>query len=122
MGKRSPKKLHFMIAVPIPRFDKSKRPIEKERIDEAIREVVEAFSRWFGGSKVLHSVGAYRMLDGSVVLDNEEPAVVSMTTRAEYRKRKPKIEELVDSVGSKLEQESMVVIACPAEGFLVFRG
>ncbi len=84
--------------------------------------MVEAFSGWFGGSKVLHSVGAYRMLDGSVVLDNEEPAVVSMTTRTTYRKRKPKIERLLNSVGSKLDQESMAVIACPAEGFLVFRG
>lgn len=122
MGARASKTLRFLIAVPIPRFDRSKRPIEKERIDEAIREVVEAFSRWFGGSKVLHSVGAYRMLDGSVILDDEEPAVVSMTTRSKYRKRKPEIERLLDSVGGRLEQESMAVIACAAEGFLVFRG
>lgn len=122
MGTRSSKKLRFIVAVPIPRFDRSKRPIKKERIDEAIREVVEAFSQWFGGSKVLHSVGAYRMLDGSVVLDDEEPAIVAMTTRAEYRKRKSDIARLADSVGNALQQESMAVIACPAEGFLVFRG
>jgi len=116
------KKLNFMVAVPIPRFGQDRKALEKKRIDEAIREVVEAFSRWFGGAKVLHSVGAYRMMDGAVILDNEEPAVVSMTSRADYRKRKSDIEQMVDLIGAGLDQESMAVIACPAEGFLVFRG
>lgn len=122
MRLRAQKRFPFLVAVPIPRFDSGKREINKERIDEAIREVLDAFSRWFGGAKVLHSAGAYRMLDGSVVLDGEEPAVVSMKTGAEYRRRKPEIEGLLDSLGTKLDQESMAVIACPAEGFLVFRG
>lgn len=111
-----------MVAVPIPRFDVHRRALERARIDRAIGDVVEAFTRWFGGAKVLHSVGAYRMLDGTIMLDKEEPAVVSMMSRSEYRRRKPEIEQLVDLIGTGLDQESMAVIACPAEGFLVFRG
>lgn len=30
-----------MVAVPIPRFDRGRRALEKERIDNAIREMVE---------------------------------------------------------------------------------
>ncbi|MBI3552846.1 MAG: hypothetical protein HY077_10035 [Elusimicrobia bacterium] len=116
------KKLSFLIAIPIPRFDQHRKALAKTRIDQAVGEVVEAFSRWFGGARVLHSVGAYRMMDGTVIVDDEEPAVVAMTSRAEYRKRKADIERLADLVGTGLGQESMAVIACPAEGFLVFRG
>ncbi len=116
------KKFRFMVAVPIPRFDRHRKALAAARIDAAVGEVVEAFSRWFGGAKVLHSLGAYRMLDGAVVVDNEEPTVVAMTSRAEYRKRRSDIERLGDLVGTRLDQESMAVIACSAEGFLVFRG
>ena len=122
MTSRIRRKFDFMVAVPIPRFDRHRKALAKTRIDEAVREVVEEFSRWFGGAKVLHSAGAYRMLDGAVIVDNEEPAVVAMTSRADYRKRKADIERLADIVGTRLDQESMAVIACPAEGFLVFRG
>ena len=44
MTARVRKKLAFMVAVPIPRFGRDRRPLEKAKIDKAIREVVEAFS------------------------------------------------------------------------------
>ncbi len=60
------------------------------------------------------------MLNGRVIMDDDEPVIVSFTTRRAFIRRRRSLSKLAASAGTALHQESMAILGCPAEGLIVF--
>lgn len=116
------KKLPFVAAVPVPTRDRSGRRLPSKTRRRAIDKVLEKFHELFGGAKAIPSPATYKTISGKTIVEENEPLVISMTTRRTYLKHKKEVEKLASEVGDELNQEAMAVIAFDAgEGGLIFR-
>ena len=116
-------RLPYVVAVPIPTKDSKGRRLPGKKVKKAEKRMLLGFRGFFGGAKSIPSPGVYKTLSGKVIVEKDEPLVISMTTKGKYLKHKAKVETLIDSVGDDLNQESMAVIAFDGqEGGLIFMG
>lgn len=115
------KRLPFVVALPIPTKDRDGRLIQAARRRAATETVLKEFDRLFGGAKVLRSPATYRTLSGITIIEEDEPFVLSMTTKMTFLKHRRAVGRLATEVGTFVNQEAMAVIAFDSsEGGLYF--
>ena len=115
------KRLPFVAAVPIPTKGRDGRRLSKRRRLKAVDKALKGFHEMFDGAKEIPSPGTYKTRAGRTLVERGEPLVISMTTRAVFRKQRRKVEALIGEVGDDLNQEAMAVIAFDSgEGGLLF--
>jgi hypothetical protein len=114
--------LRYLVAVPLPRLDRRGRRIGKVRQERARDRLMRAFGRWFGGATAMPCAGTWQPLDDrTIMVDKGQIVVVSMTTKRQFRRRRPALARLVGALADELDQEAMAVISFPtAEGWIVF--
>lgn len=122
--KRRAVNLRYMVAVPIPALDRRGQPLAQERILPWRDRIEELLTQRFGGVTPIQSPGRNQVGDGhggSLTLYEKGQILLlaACKDRAAFRMHRAEIKRLVEDMGKSLDQDSVIVLACPADSFLV---
>ena len=114
--------LPFVVAIPIPRIDRSGRRLPVSRVTRWKEKALVFLGECFGGAIAIRSPGPYRHQDGTVVFDRGQWVVqAGCSGREAYLRHRPMIEGFAERMGNALDQEAVFVLASSiGESVLLF--
>lgn len=114
--------LPFVVAIPIPRIDRTGRRVPATRVTQWKERALLVLGDCFGGAIATRSPGPYRHQDGTSVFDRDQWVVqAGCASREVYLRHRARIEAFAEEMGTQLRQEAVFVLACGfGESVLLF--
>lgn len=114
---------NVVLLLPLPRKDRTLRPVPEARRRQVLNRILLALGRWFGSATSLPSWGSWKEApDAALTLDKGQSVLLVLTTTGKVRRHRAALTKLLKRAGRDLNQEQMAVIAFPvAAGSVVLR-
>ena len=116
------RELRYLVAIPIPFLDRNGRKLNSRAVEKWTRRAELELSKCFGGATPVPSPGI-NILGGKVLYEKGQTLVMSACRdRDEYLAKRDRIEVFVDRMAEALNQQSVFVLASPADCFIIEYG
>jgi hypothetical protein len=109
----------YLVAIPVPCLDRNGRKLMRGRVKEWVRMAERELTECFGGATPIPSSGT-NVIDGKILYETGQMLVYSTCdSRTDFLKKRNRIQAFVERMGRDLDQESVFVLACPSDSFLI---
>jgi len=109
----------YLVAIPIPSLGRDGQRVKKANFEKWARTVQKELTECFGGATRMAAPGA-NLREGDLLYERDQVLVVSACdNRRAFLKKRSRIATLVRRMGEDLDQESVFVLACPSDSFLI---
>ena len=109
----------FLVAIPVPSLDRNGTPLDPAEITDWVKKTQQELTECFGGASPIPAPGT-NVLEGQIVYEQDQMLVLSACdSRDEFLREESRIRTFSERMGAALRQESVFVLACPSDCFLV---